>query len=97
MPPENLVLALREFHAREQEGKTLTARCVIQQLKDRKLWTYKPSPNEKQTEPKQKETMYYQRHYLEYWISHGWIEKPNGSSKYKLTENGLVVIRTFYV
>ena len=97
MPPENLVLALREFHAREQEGKTLTARCVIQQLKDRRLWTYKPSPNEKKTEPKQKETMYYQRHYLEYWISHGWIEKPNGSSKYKLTENGLVVIRTFYV
>ena len=97
MPPENLVLALREFHAREQEGKTLTARCVIQQLKDRRLWTYKPSPNEKKTEPKQKETMYYQRHYLEYWVSHGWIEKPNGSSKYKLTENGLVVIRTFYV
>ena len=97
MPPENQVLALREFHTRSQEGKSLTAGSVIQQLKDTGLWTYNPAPGERKTDIKQKETMYYQRHYLEFWINQGWIEKPVGSTKYKLTENGVVVIKTFYV
>ena len=45
---------------------------------------------------KQKETMYYQRHYLGIWLDNGWVEKPAGYGKYKLTENGIVVINTFY-
>ncbi|MCQ2085223.1 MAG: DUF6293 family protein [archaeon] len=96
MPDENLIRALRSYYKRSQDGKMLSASCIIQQLKDEGIWMYQAAAGERKTNMKQKETMYYQRHYLEVWIANGWIEKPQGYSKYKLTDNGLVAINTFY-
>lgn len=95
-PDKNLVLALRSFHKRYQEGRSVAASGIIQQLKDDGLWAYNPVPGEEKTDFKQKEVMFYQRHYLKEWISYGWVEKPNGYHKYALTDNGLLVITTFY-
>lgn len=96
MPEENSVRALRSFHKRSLEGKGLSASCMIQQLKDDGLWNYRAAPNEKKTDPKQKETMYYQRHYLDRWVANGWIEKPSNYGKYRLTDTGIIVIKTFF-
>lgn len=96
MPDENLIRALRAYYARSQDGKTLSASCMIQQLKDDGIWGYKASTSERKTDMKQKETMYYQRHYVEIWLENGWIEKPQGYGKYKLTDSGLVAINTFF-
>ena len=95
-PEENQVRALRTFYDMTQESKSISASKVIQRFKDDGIWQYKASPNEHKTGMKQKETMYYQRHYLGIWLDNGWVEKPAGYGKYKLTENGIVVINTFY-
>ncbi|MCQ2078794.1 MAG: DUF6293 family protein, partial [archaeon] len=96
-PEENQVRALRSYYGRQVSGKTLSASAVIQQLKDDELWLYEMSASSSKTVPKQKETMYYQRHYVDNWVRNGWIEKPQGIGKYRLTDNGLVIINTFYV
>ncbi len=95
-PEENQVLALRTYHDMLQESKSISASKVIQRLKDEGIWQYSATPNENRTSIKQKETMYYQRHYLGVWLENGWVEKPAGYGKYRLTENGIVVIKTFY-
>ena len=95
-PDKTLVLALRAFNRRRNEGKPVTATGMIQELKDKGLWEYEPMVNEVKTASKQKEIMFYQRHYLKSWINAGWIEKPAGYSKYSLTDSGLLVISTFF-
>ncbi len=95
-PDRTLILALRVFHRRYTQGQSTTATGVIQELKEKGLWDYTPILNEMKTAAKQKEIMFYQRHYLKAWINAGWIEKPNGYSKYALTDSGLLMISTFY-
>lgn len=97
MPDENLVRALRSYYEYTQNGKSISATKVIQQFKEEGIWKYTASPNDHKTDMKQKETMYYQRHYLGVWIERGWVEKPAGYTKYRLTENGMMVIQTFFV
>ncbi len=96
-PEKNLVQALRTYYRRQTDGKALTAAAVIQNLKDNGIWNYEAVGGSVKTDMKQKEAMYYQRHYLDSWIGNGWIEKPSGYGKYRLTDNGIVVISTFYV
>lgn len=96
MPEENLVRALRSYFNYTQNGRSISATKVIQQFKDEDIWKYQASPRDKKTDIKQKETMYYQRHYLGVWLERGWVEKPAGYTKYRLTENGMMVIQTFY-
>ena len=95
-PDKTLVLALRAFNRRRNEGKSITATGMIQELKEKGLWEYEPMVNEVKTASKQKEIMFYQRHYLKSWINAGWVEKPAGYSKYSLTDSGLLVISTFF-
>lgn len=95
-PEENQVLALRTYYKMTQESKSISASKVIERFKTDGIWLYKASPNEHKTNMKQKETMYYQRHYLGIWLENGWVEKPSGYGKYKLTDKGIVVIGTFY-
>jgi len=42
-------------------------------------------------------TMSYRRNFLHKWIEEGWAAKPEGSNKYAPTEDGQMVIDTFYV
>ena len=95
-PEENQIRALRTYYRRSQEGRSLSATNVIMQLKEDGIWSYTASPKDLKTDLKQKETMYYQRHYLGTWLKKGWIEKPAGYGKYRLTDNGIIVIQTFY-
>lgn len=97
MPEENLVRALRTFYNRSQAGQSITASAVIQNLKEEGIWNYSASKDSVKTEPKQKEAMYYQRHYVNTWSANGWIEPINGYRKHRLTDNGLTIISTFYV
>lgn len=95
-PDRNLVLALRAYNRRLQDGRSVTATSMIGELKSQGIWNYQPVTRVVKTDSKQKEVMFYQRHYLKSWISAGWIEKTNGYSRYTLTDNGLLVISTFY-
>lgn len=95
-PDRNLVLALRAYNRRLQDGRSVTATSMIEELKAQGIWNYEPVTRVVKTDSKQKEIMFYQRHYLKSWVTAGWIEKPNGYSRYSLTDSGLLVISTFY-
>ncbi len=96
-PDENLVRSLRLYAQMRDARSSVTAASIIAALKNAGLWEYRPNPSEKKTDSKQKEIMYYQRHYIQAWQKHKWIDKPSSKAKYDLTEDGKNIIMTFYV
>jgi len=96
MPQENLVRSLRMFAEMRANKRPVTAVSVIAELKKAGLWDYQPNEAEKKTDKKQKEVMYYQRHYIDAWVRNGWVGKPARGAKYDLTDDGKNVTETFY-
>ena len=96
-PDENLVRSLRLYSQIREAKHSVTAVSIISALKNAGLWEYEPNIHEKKTDSKQKEIMYYQRHYIQAWQKHKWIDKPSSKAKYDLTEDGKNIIMTFYV
>lgn len=96
-PDENLVRSLRLYSQIREAKHSVTAVSIISALKNAGLWEYEPNIHEKKTDFKQKEIMYYQRHYIQAWQKYKWIDKPSSKAKYDLTEDGKNIIMTFYV
>jgi len=96
-PDERAVRALRIYYGMYCENRSTTASSVIEELKSNgKLWKYEPNIRGSKTEIKQKETMYYQRHFIDVWKDSGWVDKPSRRARFTLTEAGMIVINTFY-
>lgn len=94
-PEDNMVKSLGMYAALRDAGKPVTATSVIAALKNAGLWEYRPNAHDRKTDIKQKEIMYYQRHYIQGWVRYGWIEKQSSKSKYDVTEDGRNIILTF--
>jgi hypothetical protein len=95
-PDENMVRSLRVYAELRGANSQASAPTVIAALKEKGLWTYTAKEGAERTPQGQKETMYYQRHYVDEWRSRGWIAKDDPRSKYDLTEDGKNIIGTFY-
>lgn len=95
-PDEGLVRALRVYADQRTRREPVTAVTVIGLLREAGLWDYTPVAADRKTEPKQKEVMYYQRHYIDSWVRLGWLDKPARGAKYDLTDAGQNIIDTFY-
>lgn len=93
IPDEDLVRCLRGIQ--EMSKKSVPPRILcINQLKELELWSFAPDGSKGKTDEKQKEKMYFGRHYLKPWVEKGWVEK-NGKT-YKITDLGKTVTSTFY-
>ncbi|AGI47299.1 hypothetical protein TALC_00289 [Thermoplasmatales archaeon BRNA1] len=97
MPDENLVRGLRVYNQLRTSKQSTVAPAVIKALADAGLWEYEANEGSVKTSPKQKEVMYYQRHFINAWVEQGWIDKPSRRSRFDLTETGKNVIDTFYI
>ncbi len=95
-PDENLVRSLRIYSDMRDAKRSVTAVSVISALKEAGLWNYEPNTKDRKTDLRQKEIMYYQRHYIQFWQKFKWIDKPSSKAKYDLTEDGKNIIATFY-
>ncbi len=96
-PDENLVRGLRLYSELKEKVRAVTASVVIAEMKKQGIWLYVPSESADKTEMKQKETMYYQRHFVNTWDSLGWIDRPGRKERFVLTPIGKNIVDTFYI
>ena len=96
-PDENLVRGLRLYADLCGKVRTVSAAVVIAEMKKAGIWLYVPSESADKTEMKQKETMYYQRHFVNTWDDLGWIDRPGRKERFTITPTGKNMIDTFYV
>lgn len=93
-PPEsNHMLCLAVLYNLISNNMPHGNKVMIEHLKEKGLWTYVPARNAGRDMP-QKESMYYQRHYLTKWEMKGWIERDE-QGKIKITESGKAVLDAF--
>ncbi len=98
MPEEHLVRALRILDTRNSQNASVTSGKMVQAIKDAGLWyrDTQKSEDEKNAQ-RQNEAVYYQRDFVNKWLSCGWVEKDPRRSRYILTDEGRAIIDTFYV
>ena len=97
LPDENLVRGLRLYDELRATGKPVTALMMIENMKKMGIWLYVPSESAEKTDMKQKETMYYQRHFVNTWDELGWIEKPGRKVRFTVSPMGRNIIDTFFI
>lgn len=93
IPDEDLVRCLRGILMMSKKSIPPRLLC-INHLKELGLWSFVPDGNKGKTDEKQKEKMYFGRHYLTPWVSKGWVEKSGKT--YRITPLGEKVADTFY-
>ena len=96
-PDENLVRGLRLYEELRTAHRSVTASSVIAEMKEKGVWLYVPSDSADKTDMKQKETMYYQRHFVNTWDDLGWIDRPGRKKSFSLTAKGRNIIETFFI
>lgn len=67
---------------------------MIKRLKDAGIWSYVDEPG-KRTPIGQRETMYYNRHYVKVLADKGWIRKDSTRGRYSITVEGRSVLNVF--
>jgi len=93
-PDKSLVKGLKEF---SMFDRPVTANKVIDVLMDKDLLTVQDDGSlENKKNKTQANIMRYRRNFLDKWIEEGWVGKREGSNKYVLTEDGQMIIDTFY-
>ena len=93
-PDKGLVKGLRAFGTFD---KPVTANKVIDTLMDKGILTEADGTSDNKKNKTQANTMRYRRKFLDKWVEEGWAYKPEGSNRYALTEDGQMVIDTFYL
>jgi len=92
VPDKSLVKGLREFGTFE---KPVTANTVINVLKKKDLLA--DDEDNKKKNRNQTNVMRYRRNFLDKWVEEGWVDKREGSNKYMLTDDGKMILETFYL
>jgi hypothetical protein len=101
MPERHLVTALRIFYNRKKSKQPVTNTKMIAELeKNEEIWfhgeTYIGKRDEDSDKEKRSKTVYYQRNFIDKWKDKGWIQKDELTKKYTVTEQGEMILRTFY-
>lgn len=74
-PDENTLRGLRVYADLTRTGRTPTAYTTISELKKKGVWQYVAEDDSNRTDRRQKETMYYQRHFIKAWMDSGWVSR----------------------
>lgn len=91
MPDENLVRGLRLLDGMTSKP---TSGKMVKALQENGLWYRRTEDN---INKRQSEAVYYQRDYVNKWLSNGWIEKDKNTGWYKVTDSGRIILETFFV
>ncbi len=98
IPDEYLVRGLRILDQRNSKKMSTAGSKMIAALKEEGAWfrdTGSVSPPHK-TSQRQVEAVYYQRDFVSRWKEFGWVRKDELTGKYVLTQDGQIIIQTFY-
>ena len=87
IPEKYLVLGLRVLKECSKDG-TPMAKEIISRLIEEGIWLRdEPSPND---------NVFYLRDFVEKWIKNGWVEKGQLRNRYRITDKGNMILKTFY-
>jgi hypothetical protein len=97
IPEEHLVRGLRILDDRNARKLSVSSPNMVKALKEAGIWYRDTEGREDmKTSQRQTEAVYYQRDFVSKWQKSGWIRKHERTGKYVLTEQGRIVIETFY-
>ncbi|MBE6524213.1 MAG: hypothetical protein E7Z65_05010 [Thermoplasmata archaeon] len=98
IPEEHLVRGLRILHQRRTAHLSTTSSAMIAEFKKAGIW-YRDTDSLAYDRSKihSTEAVYYQRDFINKWVQYGWARKDEFLKKYVLTDQGLIVINTFYL
>lgn len=91
-PDDDLVTGLRVLRERLDKGHSTTYVRMIEALKDAGCW--QREGKERVKDQVQAEKMYYARHFIDAWVSKGWVSKT-GRRRLELTAAGETVTNVF--
>lgn len=94
-PSVELVACLEIIARSAKEKISGKSSMHIQMLKEAGIWSYETNTAKRKTDDKQKELMYYKRHYIEKLIDNGWIRKDSDLRRYMLTDEGNIILTVF--
>ena len=96
-PDEILVKSLRIYSGMIDRGVEPTTRRMVEALKSRGLWVYKPLNVDWRCPQEYREKANFDRRYRAMWKAMGWIDANDRKKCHRLTEQGKAVIEMFYV
>ena len=102
IPDKNLIMGLKILDEMNKKKQSPKGSTMIKALKEEGLWrrdsgefSIHPSSDEKFKETRS-DSVYYHRDYISKWQKNGWIYKDEFKKRYFLTEEGKIVLNTFY-
>ncbi len=97
IPEEHLVRGLRVLDGRCSRKESVSSPNMVAALKEAGLW-YRDTEGleDKKTSQRQTEAVYYQRDFTSKWMKYGWICKHEKTGKFVVTEQGKMILDTFY-
>ena len=102
IPDRNLVLGLKILNDMNESRKSTKGPEVIRNLKEHCLWRRDNDTDvvkndyDSKIKMAKSDSVYYYRDYVSKWLSNGWVYKDDFRKRYLLTENGKIVLDTFY-
>lgn len=99
IPEEHLVRALRILDKRNAGKEPVTNTKMIAALKEKGIWFRGQvviGETKRKADEGRSETVYYQRDFINKWLSNGWVRKNDLTKKYEVTDIGKRILETFY-
>ena len=99
IPPDIILVSALRIYSKRPSKKEGYALMMIPLLREKGFWTRDESEDGKKTpeQIKNSNKVYYQRNYIDRWKEKGWIKKHELKKRYELTEEGKIILETFYV
>lgn len=98
-PEEHLISGLRILDERNLNKQSVTGPNMVAALKESGIWFRETELNDPSKRMKQRmsEAVYYQRDFVNRWVQKGWAVKDELRKRYVVTEEGRIVLDTFYM
>jgi hypothetical protein len=95
MPEEHLVKGLRILNNKSID-EPASGTVIIDTLKELNIWYRKDKSSDSDIERKRYEAVCYQRDFVDKWKEKRWIAKDEKTKKYYVTDEGKIILNTFY-
>ncbi|AIZ56867.1 hypothetical protein Mpt1_c09940 [Candidatus Methanoplasma termitum] len=100
IPDRNVILGLRALDEMNKKKLSTKGPEVIRVLKDLDIWRREGGEvvfdNKGKVKITRSDSVYYFRDFVEKWISNGWVYRDEFKKRYFLTDEGKIVLDTFY-
>jgi len=100
IPDRNVVLGLRILNEMNKKKLSTKGPDVIRALKESNLWRRGEGEiifdHHGKIKTTRSDSVYYYRDFIDKWVSSGWVYRDEFRKRYFLTDEGRIVLDTFY-